>query len=222
MLTARNIMKRFGAGQGGYALSGVDLTIERQEFVAITGRSGSGKSTLLNVLSTLMRPDSGQLVYQGRDLAALAEKELNALRSSAFSMVFQMRHLLPYLTALENVLAPFMKSLSPVGAKQKTHAGGLLKRVGLAGKENRLPGELSGGEQQRVAIARALATAPSVLFADEPTGSLDQATGEEIMGLFRELHEDGLTVIMVTHDPAHAAIAGRKIELRDGLIISKS
>ncbi len=220
MLTANGIIKRYGKGQsGGSALNGVDLTIGQGEFLCVTGRSGSGKSTLLNVLSTLLRPDSGRIEFKGRDLAALAEKERDALRSSVFSMVFQMHHLLPYLTALENVLTPALKRLRPIGADQKKRASALLSKVGLSGKERRLPGELSGGERQRVAVARALFTAPQVLFADEPTGSLDKDSGASIMGLFRALNAEGLTVVMVTHDPSYAATADRRIALQDGRIV---
>ncbi len=221
MLTAKNIMKSYAKGAaGGKALDGVSLTIEQGDFACIVGRSGSGKSTLLNVLSTLLVPDSGELAFEGNPITGLGEKALNRLRSSDFSMVFQMHHLLPYLTAMENVLSPYLKSLRPVSAARKEAAIATLEKVGLAGKKDRLPGELSGGEQQRVAIARALSTSPKILFADEPTGSLDKKTGEAIMGILRELNRDGLTVVMVSHDPAYAAAASRIIELQDGRILN--
>lgn len=221
MLTAKNITKSYATGAaGGKALDGVSLTIGKGDFACIVGRSGSGKSTLLNVLSTLLIPDSGELSFEGKPITGLGEKALNRLRSSDFSMVFQMRHLLPYLTALENALSPYLKSLRPVSAARREAALKILERVGLAGKKDRLPGELSGGEQQRVAIARALATSPKILFADEPTGSLDKRTGDAVMGILRELNRDGLTVVMVSHDPGYAASASRIIELQDGRILN--
>jgi putative ABC transport system ATP-binding protein len=199
-------------------LDGVSVTIGRGDFACIMGRSGSGKSTLLHVLSTLLRPTSGRVVYADRELTALPERDRNALRGSDLAMIFQMHHLLPYLTALENVMVPFLAGLRPVTAQSRARAMDSLARVGLADKADRLPGNLSGGEQQRVAIARALARDPRVLFADEPTGSLDTATGGGIMDLLLDLNAEGLTVVMVTHQAEYASLASRVIRIADGRV----
>ena len=208
MITAENIRKKFALeGRDIPVLHGISLQIEKGDFVSIIGRSGSGKSTLLNVLSTLVRPDSGTLRYLGEDLTSAPDSYLNRLRKSDFAIVFQFHHLLPYLTVLENTLLPFMGSLKPVGNTTEKRAMECLDRVGLADKARRLPGNLSGGEQQRVAIARALVKSSNVLFADEPTGSLDKKTGEGIMALLAELHREGLSIVMVTHELEYAHYA---------------
>lgn len=220
MLSAKNITKKFSSnGSVVPVLKEVSVDIAEGEFVSIIGRSGSGKTTLLNVLSTLVRPDGGELYYQDNNLSALSEPHLNRLRQSDFSVIFQFHHLLPYLTVLENTLLPFMRSLKPVNKEAMQKARQCLGRVGLADKADRLPGNLSGGEQQRVAIARALVKSSKVLFADEPTGSLDKATGEQIMELLAELHREGLSVVMVTHEPAYARLAERIVEIEDGLMV---
>lgn len=221
MLTAKNITKDFAInGKHVPVLKGISLTVDEGEFVAIVGRSGSGKTTLLNVLSTLVRPDEGELHYRQNDLRSLADGPLNRLRQADFSVIFQFHHLLPYLTVLENSLLPFMRTMKPVKKEEVERAWQCLERVGLADKGDRLPGNLSGGEQQRVAIARALAKSSKVLFADEPTGSLDKATGESIMQLLSELHGEGMTTIMVTHDPEYAKLTDRTVVLEDGLMVS--
>jgi putative ABC transport system ATP-binding protein len=214
MLIADNIFKSFAAGEP--ALRGVSLALEPREFVCIVGRSGSGKSTLLNILSSLLIPDSGEVRYRGRSLAGYTARDLDRLRATDFSMVFQMHHLLPYLTALENVLTPFLSRIRPVTRAMKRRALECLDQVGLAGKADRLPGRLSGGERQRVAIARALVTDPRIIFADEPTGSLDAATGGQIMDILRDVGSRGQAVVMVTHEPAYAAMASRVVEIADG------
>lgn len=220
MLSARNIQKHFVVDNTAVpVLRDVSVDIGEGEFVAIVGRSGSGKTTLLNVLSTLVRADSGDLHYGEENLCSLPEKRLNRLRQSDFSVIFQFHHLLPYLTVLENTLLPFMQSVRPVHKDALTRARACLDRVGLGDKLDRLPGKLSGGEQQRVAIARALVKNSKVLFADEPTGSLDKGTGENIMGLLSELHKEGLTVVMVTHEPAYARMAGRCVQIEDGRVV---
>jgi len=222
MLSAQNIHKNFVAeGRVVPVLKDVSVEIGEGEFVSIVGRSGSGKTTLLNVLSTLVRPDSGRLRYGRDNLSDLPEKRLNRLRQSDFSVIFQFHHLLPYLTVMENTLLPFMQSLRPVRKEAVARARQCLERVGLADKADRLPGSLSGGEQQRVAIARALVKSSKVLFADEPTGSLDKATGEKIMALLSELHREGLSVVMVTHDPAYARLAQRTVHIEDGVIVEQ-
>jgi ABC-type lipoprotein export system ATPase subunit len=219
MLQAININKIFKSeGTETRVLNNISLDIPRGEFLSIVGRSGSGKTTLLNVLSTLVRPDNGELLYHGENLTSIPEAGLNRLRHADFSVIFQFHHLVPYLTTLENTLLPFMRSLKPASAELVVKARDCLARVGLAGKENRLPGSLSGGEQQRVAIARALVKSSRILFADEPTGSLDKKTGEGIMNLIAELNRDGLTVVMVTHDPQYAELAHRSVTMEDGAL----
>jgi len=219
VLVVENVVKAYDPTVSeAKALDGVSLTIPQGVFACIVGRSGSGKSTLLNVLSTLLKPDAGRILYNGRDLGRMSEHELDTLRSSDFSMIFQLHHLLPYLTALENVLVPFMKGLKPISAERRKTAVACLERVGLAGKHDRLPGKLSGGEQQRVAIARALVVSPRVLFADEPTGSLDKKTGDAVMALLKELNAEGITMVMVSHQAEYAALASQVIELEDGRV----
>lgn len=220
MLSAKSISKDFRSnGNDVSVLKGVSFELHEGEFVSITGRSGSGKTTLLNVLSTLVRPDAGEVCYNGLDLAVVHDVELNRLRQSDFSVIFQFHHLMPYLTVLENTLLPFMNSVKPVGPEIKRKGLECLERVGLEGKANRLPGKLSGGEQQRVAIARALVKSSKVLFADEPTGSLDRETGEQVMNLLSELNGEGLSIVMVTHEPDYAARAGRTVALEDGRVV---
>ena len=220
MLSAHNISKNFVTnGHVVEVLKNVSVDIGTGEFVAIVGRSGSGKTTLLNVLSTLVRPDSGELRYGDDNLSKLSEKRLNQLRQSDFSVIFQFHHLLPYLTVLENTLLPFMQSIRPIKKAAVVKARACLARVGLADKSDRLPGNLSGGEQQRVAIARALVKSSRVMFADEPTGSLDRTTGEQIMELLVELHSEGLSVVMVTHDPTYAKLAERSVHIADGMLV---
>jgi len=216
MLQAIDVSKTFGDTP---ILRGVSVDIADGEFACIVGRSGSGKSTLLNVLSTLLRPDQGQVVYQGNVVSAMSEGQINGLRHKDFSIIFQLHHLLPYLTALENVMLPYMNSLKPVSEEIRLKARTCLDRVGLTGKEDRLPGKLSGGEQQRVAIARALVKSPGVLFADEPTGSLDKKNGDGIIELLRDLNVEGVTLVMVTHDLGYAKLAGRTVVMEDGIIV---
>ena len=220
MLEAIDIVKSYRAGgQAAPVLRGVNLRVEEGEFVAVTGRSGSGKSTMLNVLSTLTEPDSGQVLFQGADLAAMREQERDHLRNNAFAMIFQAHHLMPYLSVLENVLLPGANGFRGISGQQRQRAVSCLERVGLGHKKHSLPSELSGGEQQRVAIARGLASDPRILFADEPTGSLDMATGDSIMQLLRELNGEGLTIVMVTHNPDYAALAGRCVQMREGRVL---
>ena len=220
MLTAHNISKSFTSDNVNTSvLKNVSLEIETGEFISIVGRSGSGKTTLLNVLSTLVRPDEGELLYKGENLSDLPESNLDQLRQADFSVIFQFHHLLPYLSVLENTLLPFMRSFKPTPAKLFDRAHLCLERVGLSGMADRLPGNLSGGEQQRVAIARALVKSSHILFADEPTGSLDKATGEQIMELITELNRDGLAIVMVTHDPDYADLAHRSLTMEDGVLI---
>ena len=199
------------------ALRGVSFTIDAGEYAVITGESGAGKSTLLTILGGLQVPTSGKIVIGGVELAGLSADGLADFRKDTIGFIFQAYHLLPYLTARENVMVPMTPERSTNDAKAE-RADLLLASVGLSGKESRLPSELSGGECQRVAIARALVHDPPVLLADEPTGNLDTTTGEQIMGLFQGLHKKGKTVLMVTHNRGNLSRATRSIRLRDGLI----
>jgi len=207
----RNVTKSYGSGAARVtAVDSVDLRIDRGEFVVVAGPSGSGKTTLLQLLGALDRPTSGTIEFDGRDLASLGDGELTRLRRDTLGFVFQQFNLIPTLTALQNVAI----------AGGRTDAAGLLARVGLEHRAGHLPSQLSGGEQQRVAIARALANEPEVVLADEPTGNLDTATGEEIMGVLSGLWADGLSLVLITHDPAVAGTAPRVVRLRDGVIIT--
>lgn len=220
MITAREINKHFLLNNKKVqVLHDVSLEIAEGDFLSIVGRSGSGKTTLLNVLSTLVQADSGELRYNDYDLSTSNPAMLNELRQRDFAVIFQFHHLLPYLTVLQNTLLPFMQTVAPVSRSIVEKAEVCLQRIGLQDKMDRLPGNLSGGEQQRVAIARAMVKSAKVLFADEPTGSLDKRTGEDIMDLLEGLNDDGLTVVMVTHEPAYADRAGRKLELSDGTVV---
>jgi len=199
------------------ALRGVSFSIAAGEYVAITGESGAGKSTLLTILGGLQAPTSGKVLVAGVDISGLSADGLADFRKRTIGFIFQAYHLLPYLTARENVMVP----LTPerMSSREKAdRADELLASVGLSGKENRLPSELSGGECQRVAIARALVHDPRVLLADEPTGNLDTATGEQILDLFSEWHGRKKTVLMVTHNRANLSLATRSIRLRDGRV----
>jgi putative ABC transport system ATP-binding protein len=197
------------------ALDGIDLGISAGEFVALEGPSGSGKTTLLQLLGALDRPSAGSVVFEGRDLASLPDKELATLRLRSFGFVFQQFNLIPTLTAVENVEV----KLAPVGGTRE-RALELLAEVGLAGRADHLPAQMSGGEQQRVAIARALSVDPRVVLADEPTGNLDTATGSEIIELLSGLAaEHGSTVVVATHDADLAARAPRRLAVRDGRFV---
>jgi len=198
-------------------LKGITAEIKEGEMVSIVGRSGSGKSTLLYLISTLDRPTAGDVVIDGVPVCSLSMKELHRFRNEKMGFVFQFHHLLPELSALENVLMPTLKQKK--GEDFTPFAMELLWEFGIAHKRDRRPGELSGGEQQRVAIARALILQPRYLFADEPTGNLDSANGEAVLKFFQSIHRDrGTTVIYVTHDPLFAELAERELVLVDGLI----
>ncbi len=199
------------------ALDRISFDVQWGEYVVITGESGAGKSTMLTILGGLQVPTEGVVRICGADLSALPADGLADFRRETIGFVFQSYHLLPYLTARENVMVPMSPARVPPREKEE-RANGLLASVGLAGKEDRLPSQLSGGESQRVAIARALVHDPPVLLADEPTGNLDSATGEQILELFSSLHARGKTVLMVTHNPANLVRATRSLRLRDGRV----
>lgn len=203
------------------ALKGIDLEIERGEFTAIMGASGSGKSTLMNILGCLDKPSGGTYTLNGEDVSTFPKQKLARLRNNMLGFVFQAFHLLPRTTALENVELPLLYKEEALSWKEiHNRSTEALETVGLADRLDHTPNELSGGQKQRVAIARALVSNPELLLADEPTGNLDSRTSLEIINMIQELNSNGLTVIMVTHEPEFAKFAGRIITLRDGLILS--
>jgi len=220
LLRLEAVRKSFHADGARFeALRGIDLEIRRNDFVSITGESGSGKSTLLSILGGIAPPTGGEVVVDDIDIYALPMERLADFRREYIGFVFQQFHLIPYLTALENVMLPL--SITRMKDREMEElARGSLSRVGLGDKARRLPSELSGGEQQRVAVARALVNTPPIILADEPTGNLDTRTGEEIFSLFRELHSEGETVVIVTHNPGLAARTRRTVTLKDGLVAS--
>lgn len=216
IITAQNITKSFGPLQ---VLKGVDFQADEAEVVAIMGASGAGKSTLLQILGTLSTPDSGSLTIDGTDVLGLDGKALADFRNRRIGFVFQAHHLLPEFTALENVMIPAL-----IGGRSSREARDraleLLDTVGLSGRTDHKPSQLSGGELSRVAIARALENAPAILFADEPTGNLDTRTKEEIHNLFFDLRAKlGQTIVIVTHDPALAQLCDRTCLMRDGVMV---
>ncbi len=211
-----SITKIYDAGETDVkALRGVSLAVERGEKLAIIGRSGSGKSTLMNIIGCLDTPTSGHYYLNGQDVARLCERELAAVRSRMIGFIFQKFHLIPELTALENVELPLCyRGVSRAVRRQL--ATDSLKRVGLSDRLHHRPSQLSGGQQQRVAIARAIAAKPPLILADEPTGNLDSVSGETVMSLLNQLHNEGHTVVIITHDPSVAAQAQRVVTMADG------
>ena len=197
----------------------MDITIEAGEFITIMGQSGSGKSTLLSVLGGMNHPTSGEVEMAGVKLYQLPGEKLADFRAQNLGFVFQSFHLIPYLTAIENVMLPLAIVKMSTKAEKSAARQGALERVGLGAKLERLPNQLSGGEQERVAIARAIVNNPHILLADEPTGNLDSKTSDEVMALFRELNAAGQTVVMVTHNPENGAYADRTIHLKDGIVV---
>jgi putative ABC transport system ATP-binding protein len=219
MLQIKKVSKIYGEGDTRVAaLNGVSLEVNKGDFIAIMGPSGSGKSTLLNIIGGLERLSGGEVILEGSRIDDLDENEMVSIRRQKIAYVFQQYHLIPSLTALENVLLPLVFQ-SRNGASAKARE--ILKKVGLEKRSGHKPSQLSGGEQQRVAIARALITGPSLVLADEPTGNMDHKTGEEILKLFDQLHREGNTIIMVTHNPEIAAHADEIIVLGDGQIVER-
>jgi putative ABC transport system ATP-binding protein len=219
IIETRNLKKTYLSGDETVeALRGVDISIAAGEFITIMGESGSGKSTLLAAIGGMSQPAAGEIEIAGQHPYRLTSEKLADFRAENLGFVFQSFHLIPYLTAVENVMLPLAITKGKSSAKRAA-ALASLQRVGLGTKAERLPSQLSGGEQERVAIARAIVNNPKILLADEPTGNLDSKTGEEIMALFRELNAAGQTVVMVTHNPENGAYADRTIHLKDGLVV---
>ncbi len=217
LIETRGLTKIYGNGNEVRALDGVDLTIERGEFVAVMGPSGSGKSTLLNMLGALDRPTAGQVLIDGLDLAAA--RDLDAVRARTVGFVFQLHNLIPTLNARENVEVPMMGQVR-ARAERRRRSGELLALVGLKERMEHLPNQLSGGQRQRVAIARALANQPALVLADEPTGNLDSTSGAEIIALMHRLNRElGTTFVIVTHDMAVARQTQRVLVMQDGRIV---
>lgn len=219
MLEAINVRKSFNNnGLKVEVLKDITIKVQKGDFVTISGRSGCGKSTLLNVLSTLTKYDSGQVIFDNTLVEHNNEKLINSLRKNDIAFIFQLHHLIPYLTALENVLLPFSNKLK-LSKDIVERAKDALDKVGLANKYNRLPGELSGGEQQRVAIARGIVKKPKVIFADEPTGSLDKKTSYDIITIIQNLNLEGITIVMVTHEQEFAKLGSKTLRMEDGIIL---
>jgi len=218
IIETRSLTKVYGSnGAAVHALRGIDLTVEKGEFVALIGPSGSGKSTLMAIIGCLDLPTAGTYTLDGRQVQGLSGGELARIRNEKVGFVFQSYNLLPKASIVRNVELPML--YAGVGRKERRErAMAMLEKVGIADKADKLPATLSGGQKQRVAVARALANGPALLLADEPTGALDSKTGAEVLDLFRELHQQGNTLLLVTHDPSIAALAERRVEIRDGLI----
>lgn len=215
MIKVTDIHKRFGDLE---VLKGVSLDVARGEVVSIVGASGAGKTTLLQIVGTLSRPDGGRVEIDGQDVFSLGDKTLSRFRNGRIGFVFQFHHLLPEFTAFENVCIPGLIGKHP-RAEVERRAAELLEMMGLAGRRDHKPGQLSGGEQQRVAIARALAKRPRLLLCDEPTGALDYQTGKQILALLqKQSRENGMTVVIITHNSALTAMADRVIRVRSGQI----
>ncbi len=218
IIDTQGLTKVFGSnGAAVHALRGIDMTVERGEFVALIGPSGSGKSTLMAILGCLDQPTAGNYALDGRRVDGLSGPELAQIRNEKIGFIFQQYNLLPKASVVRNVELPML--YAGVGRKERRERSlALLEKVGIPDKAKVLPAALSGGQRQRVAVARALANRPAILLADEPTGALDSKTGHEVLELFAELHRQGNTIIIVTHDLSIAAMTQRQVEIHDGLI----
>lgn len=216
MISLKDLTKTYKSmGDEVQALKSVSLDIYKGESVSVMGHSGSGKSTMLSIIGALNPPTSGKIEIDGIDIYKLSQERLADFRREYLGFVFQQFQLIPYLTAHENVMLP-LTTTKRSNREKKEMAEQVLERVGLKNKMNRLPNQMSGGEQERVAIARAIVNEPPLILADEPTGSLDSKTGDEIMELFQKLNQEGLTVLMVTHNPDNTKYLGRTIVMKDG------
>lgn len=223
LIEIQALSKVYGSGDiAVHALDEVSVTIHQGEYVAVMGASGSGKSTLMNIIGCLDRPTSGTYILDGKDVSKLSKRALADVRSEKIGFVFQSFNLLPRLTALKNVKLPLLyyANGSRSAEEQEAQARAMLEAVGLGDRAHHRPNELSGGQQQRVAIARALVNQPPLILADEPTGNLDSRSGEEILTLLDDLHAQGTTIVMVTHDQNNASHAKRIIYLQDGIVVS--
>jgi len=218
VIELKGISKVYELGGIAYpALSDINLSIQQNEYIALTGASGSGKSTMMNILGCLDTPTSGHYVLDGEEVAGLDEDELASVRNRKVGFVFQNFYLMPRMTAIDNVAQPLIyRGIAPV--QRRAHAERALQRVGLGDRMRHRPNEMSGGQRQRVAVARALVGHPELLLADEPTGNLDSRTAREILDLFAQLHAEGQTVVIVTHDAGIAAACHRQVRLHDGRI----
>ncbi len=222
MIELKGIRKIYQMGdEEVHALDGVSLTIRDREFVAIIGASGSGKSTLMNIIGCLDTADEGSYTIDGQEVSDLSERQQSILRNRKIGFIFQQFNLLPKLTAFENVELPLIYQGVP-GAERKERVLEALEKVSLANRVHHRPNQLSGGQQQRVAVARALVTRPTLILADEPTGNLDSHSTEDIMKLLKELHQQGNTLVLITHDNEIAAQAPRRVRLLDGRVVSDS
>lgn len=219
VISLRGIHKTYATGKiSVHALKDTNLDVDRGEFVAIMGPSGSGKSTLMNILGCLDRPTGGSYMLNGDEVANLSQMELAKIRNRQIGFVFQTFNLLPRLSVLRNVELPMLYA-AEAPAKRKERALAALERVGLADRVQHKPNEISGGQKQRAAIARALVNQPSIILADEPTGNLDTRSGEEVMSIFQELNREGVTIVVVTHEPDIARHAQRVVTFRDGRLV---
>ena len=221
LMNIQNMFKTYRMGENAvHALDGVSLTIGNGDFVAVMGASGSGKSTLLNILGCLDTPTSGTYLLDGVEVSRMSRAQLARIRNQKLGFVFQNFNLLSRTSALENVELPTFYNRRFPGRERRAHASRMLERVGLGNRADHTPAQLSGGQQQRVAIARALMNSPPVILADEPTGNLDTRSSVEIMTLFKQLNQEGITIVMVTHEEDIAACARRRILMRDGQIVT--
>ncbi len=223
LIEIQGLTKVYGMDEATvHALAGVDITVDKGEFIAIMGHSGSGKSTLMNILGCLDRPTSGTYIFDGRDVSRLNRNELAEVRNQKLGFIFQSFNLLPRLSALANVMLPMLYNMEEDISDEETEKRAIvsLQAVGLGDRLHHHPNQLSGGQQQRVAIARALVNNPPLILADEPTGNLDSRSSVEIMDILHNLHRNGTTIVMVTHEPDIAEHAGRVVCVKDGTILS--